>query len=442
MADSGEGGLNEGGGYAHGGTEQSAAGSAGEGGSTSGAGGDTGEGGSDVVGTVVDAEGVAVAATMVEIAGQLVMTDELGRFTVHHVPETYSAVIVNLPQPQSSFQVKSVEIYDELTTRSPQFTLVELSIELAHQGGISGSLSGGAGFPMPATPAHKFVATASNSNRSWEDANDIVTDTTYGLPVLFWNSVPANAFTVGGLQWRTGQAGLPIAYDGWASQEVVLPPEPKYSEATLDLELAPVNARTVTGSITQPAECIPSVQGRVGGITLFNNVPTTSDYSYLMPEPLSGATIRLIASCSWVGDPNGSRSSVSVGLDAANSVNLAIPSPPSLIQPSHQATGITYATPLSWSAGDHELRTVIFWVPGWTIYRYGTSTSTSLPDLTRFGVSIPPSSPVSWMVWSYEFDAGASTTWDDNTGRVWDLVRTGHSIAKAESQQWTFTLAP
>ncbi len=440
-AESGEAGLNESGGFAQGGAEQNAAGSAGESGSTSGAGGDSDEGESDVVGTVVDGEGAVVASTMVEIAGQLVMTDNLGRFTVHHVPETYSAVIVFVPQPQFPLGIKTVEIYDELTTRTPHFRLVHVPLD-EHTGTITGSLSGGAGFPMPDDQAHRFFATASNSNRSWEDANDIVTPDMYGLPVLNWSSQPANKFTVGGLQWRTGQDGMPIAYDGWVSQEVVLPTAPKYSEVTLDLVLAPVEARTVTGTITKPADCIPSVEGRVGGIILFNDVPTTPKYSYLMPKPLSGATTRLAASCRWGTHPNGTSSQVSVGLDAANSLDLAIPSPPRLMQPSHEATGVTYATPLSWAAGDHQLRVITFEVAGWTIYRYGTSTSSSFPDLTRFGISIPPSSPVSWVVWSFEFDAGASTTWDDNTGRVWDLVSTGHSIARADSQQWSFKLAP
>jgi hypothetical protein len=404
-------------------------------------------GGSDVVGTVVDGEGAVVASAKVEIAGQLVVTDELGRFIVHHVPETYSAVIIHAPPPKGiPYELQTVEIYDELTTRNPKFRLVDLPRpDTPYQGAIDGSLSGGGGFPMPIGEGFRFAATAINSS-GFIDNTTLLYPTTFAFPVLYWTAEPANKYTIGALQWRAGQDGMPTSYEGWATSEIEFPLEP-YPEAILDLVLAPVASRTVTGTIAKPTDCILGLQGTVSGIPLFDHAPSTDTFSYLMPEPLSGRTTALTASCRWGTWPHRTASSVSVGLDAENSVDLAVPSPPSLIHPAHEATGVTYDTPFSWDAGDHLLRVIRFEGGGWTIYRYGTGESSTLPDLTRFDISIPPATSVQWQVRSNKFDDSASSTWDDRLGTAIPQyqhfpVRTGQSIFTGDSQTWTFTLAP
>jgi hypothetical protein len=89
--------------------------------------------------------------------------------------------------------------------------------------------------------------------------------------------------------------------------------------------------------------------------------------------------------------------------------NITAPKPPRPITPLDGAASVTVSTEFTWTDVAPGTLSEVWWVVGeWTIFRTTTSTKTTLPDLSGFGLDYTPGSGNTWTI-TYE---GSATTPD------------------------------
>jgi hypothetical protein len=79
--------------------------------------------------------------------------------------------------------------------------------------------------------------------------------------------------------------------------------------------------------------------------------------------------------------------------------NITVPTPAKALVPVANANAVTQSTVFSWNGLPANTVAAIYWSVGdWNIERFTTAASTTIPDLSAFGVTLPAAAAGLWVV--------------------------------------------
>ncbi|MGB8933459.1 MAG: hypothetical protein WCC48_19610 [Anaeromyxobacteraceae bacterium] len=341
----------------------------------------------NVAGRVVDQHGVGFAGRTVIVGGASTTTSGDGSFSFSNVaaPYTLTAIVGEA--------MNSVKVFREVTTSAP---IVELYRDLTSR---SATVSGKVTLSSVGTYADVFGL--------WTHAATNATGD-YSCSAL-WQGSTAATVTLRALDVARAGDGTPSAYWLGARDVAVTDGVPLGGQ---DIALAALTGGSVSGSsdprywsdsklrlvadfddgISYTAwEGLCFIPGAVG----CGGGPFALTYPVL---PGGHVDVRFSANSLWGGA--GASTRASPGLSG---IDLTLPDPPSLSEPAEGAIGVGYGTALSWTgtnAGGHEYVYVNCLTTSGSvgISIHGGGRSATIPDLSAYGVTIPPGEGCYWSV--------------------------------------------
>jgi hypothetical protein len=346
-----------------------------------------------LVGTVVDfATARPLVGREVRVGIQTARTDLNGTFALPDVGAVYDVIVVD---PDGT----SVSVYQGLSRRDPVLPHRRSSVPdpISSTASVSGDLSGGGPYPLGPTHAvavYFFSPLVDNTLFLRGGAPPGFGGPAYGPMPLSWSGpgpISGKLIALG----SSGAAadGGPMAWFG--SQTLMLA---NGQSAIVDLGLAPIAERNISGTIEVPAGYsllqsqvfyrLPIVHSVVGVI---NQQTSSVAFDYEIPDLQAAAGAQLCVA--GVGSP-GNLITQRCGVDlGAPGVSVALQAAPSLATPEAGAR-FTQTSEFSWSAfanGIHllELQTVDATQAVPNIYVFTADTSSAWPDLNSIGVSFP-----------------------------------------------------
>lgn len=353
-----------------------------------------------------------------------------GEFTIAGVTPPYDITVV----------ISSNKLgitYRGLTRSDPTLVNFFSSTPLTNSATISGTVSGGAGYPLPANHTSR-VAYDSPEVSGYSSPNSITGGYTLGLS---WNGNTTANGDLHALQWQANAAGMPQAYTGYATKAGVTISNGG-SFPNQNLPLASVTAGTISGTITVPSTVtlgVKSLYLEVSSdlaILLGQESGATAAFTYAVPN-IANTTMRVAAMGS--GASGGFSTALKTGISAgATGVSVTLPEVPQLSLPVDAATNISNTTPFSWTTSASVVYLALFAGPGGEpnyVVITGASTAT-IPDLTSLGLGLPSSMSYSWVV--YIFGPHASI---DAAAGANGIVPDGDGVTAFSSSR-TFTTEP
>jgi len=351
--------------------------------------------GETITGAVVDSNGQPVAGTTVLIsAGAFsgsTQTDADGGFTVPYVPISgYTATVID---PSHAVQ------YQGLSRLDPVLTDIQV-VNPNRSARISGQFDGGI-YPQPSNYVTDFLFSAPPT--SPQTLGDQPTGS-YS-PTIQWLGPASTTGTLYALQVHT-DAGLPVDYPGYGTlSNVSVQDMGVYTGQNIGL--APVTPGAVSGTLGPPSGynvllqtmsllVAPSVNMRI----VFQPTPSAS-FAFNTPAiPGTSLTVGAYA-----------RSAIRE-LAYAQKANLPpndfgfvinIPASPTILTPAASATGVTLATPFSWTPYPNGvyLLAINSQSAAASFYVVTASRSATIPDLADAGLPLPPSAQYYWQVIGY-----------------------------------------
>jgi len=345
-----------------------------------------------VTGTVVSLYSEPLPNTPVIISGlPPTTTDASGTFTISGVSTPYDATVVAAAD-------KRTIIYKGLTRPDPTLTSVDLtSILPPYSAVVTGTVSGGTGFPQPANHTTRVAFVSEQGS-----GGDIASGTTgaYNLTGR-WGEQTTVAGTIHALQWEVS-SNLPVTYKGYGSKDAVTLADGG-SFPGQNVTLTSVPTVTLTGNVTVSSgymlmgKVVAIVWGRFGGISVVSDLASTGAFTYATPD-ISGTTVlfRAIATSAM-----GNSTIWRVGLAPdASGVNVTIPAAPSLSLPVNAATNVDTLTVFSWTAFAQGVHLAFFDGPAGEpdYYVLTQSASSTIPNLNAIGLGLPSSTAYQWSV--------------------------------------------
>ncbi len=378
-----------------------------------------------VTGTVVDDYGIPIAGETVVIESdggtQTVVSDGDGGFSVPNVFTPYTATVVESTQAVQ---------YQGLTRQNPSLNAL-LSLPQNHSSTLSGSFTGGS---YPEGPSANTVFLFSSPQTTASLGNQ--PSGNYSVPVT-WAGPSTTVGTLYALQIQSGATGLPTSYPGYGTVGVQFQDMGTLSQ---NIALSSVTTGTFSGAI----ESVPSgytlsfvavslvPASGVNMAAVFDSSANTS-FAYEVPS-ISNTEISVTAAAtSAVGEFS---YILQTGLSANATVTLNIPAAPTLISPANAATGVTAATPFSWTpfpSGIHEFQATPTG-SGPAFYIFTASTSVDLADA---GLPLPASAGYSWHVVGF-----APLTTVDELAEPGGITFLTIDLSQGYSATNTFTTAP
>jgi hypothetical protein len=344
------------------------------------------------------AAGITVLITDAHGVKTSLKTDATGAFGVSGVATPYSAAVIDNPTPIAS---QTATVYLGLTRTNPALAADNLALPTPNrQGTLAVTLSGGT-YPQPA--ANYTTSFLFQSPRAFQTVSlPGALSATNSLDIGWLD--PASSTTSGtlfGLQVQADDTGLPTSYPGYGSTNATLTDA---VTTTTALSLASVTSALLTGSVTPPAGYqLVEVDGLLiipGGfnIQIFADTTQSTTFSYTTPS-IPGTTLALAAFASnaagqaWFPFANGLAA-------AASGVAFDCPGAPTLTAPPDQQTGVTTATPFSWSSYPGAIYSVSLLVNQGQLTIWTADTSFTLPDLSSVGFGPFPSTMYTWDVFA------------------------------------------
>lgn len=345
-----------------------------------------------VTGKVVSATLRPVPNTPVVIAGlPATTTDANGAFSIPGVTPPYDITVVISAS-------KLGIIYRGLTRPDPTLVNLLSAVAAPNSATISGTVSGGAGYPQPAnrTSGVVFVATEATGGAAPNN-----TTGAYTMP-LGWEGATTITGVLHALQWETNAAGMPQAFNGYTSKSGVTVSSGG-TFAGQNLAMTTVTGATVSGTITVPATVTLAQKflrlqfSSDRSLQLGSETGSATAFTYNVPT-VTGTTISIAATGMGGG---GSSSTIKAGITpGATNVALALIEVPQLSLPVNAATNVTTTTPFSWTAAASVVSVLIFNGPaGQPDYLIFTgAASTTIPDLNSLGLGLPAGVSYTWNV--------------------------------------------
>lgn len=383
-----------------------------------------------VSGKVVSALLRPVANAPVVITGLPATTsDANGAFTIAGVTTPYEITVV-------ISATKLGITYRGLTRSDP--TLVDFfsSPAAPNSATITGTVSGGAGYPLPANHASSvvFVSTEASGGATPNSGSGAYTLN------LGWDGSATINGALHALQLETNAAGMPQTFKGYATKTGVTV-SAGGTFASQNLALTSITAGTISGTITVPAtltlgsKTLSLAFSSNRSMSLGSEGGTATAFTYNVPI-VTGTTLTVSAMASGGGGlSSATQTGITVG---ATGVGLSLADVPQLSLPVNSASNVTTTTPFSWTAVPSAAYLILFNGPAGQpdyIIITGTANAT-IPDLTSLGLGLPKNLGYSWSVFLF----GPHASIDAAAGAN-GFVPVGDA-QNATSASRTFTTAP
>lgn len=319
-------------------------------------------------------------------------TNASGAFSVSGVTPPYDATVVAGNQAL---------VYQGLTRPDPTLVFVDFVPGAPRTATLSGTVSGGAGFPQP---ANHLTRTAFASPEALDTATANTTTGAYNMGTVSWYGPATTTGNIRALQWQFDPANnLPTDYKGYGEKlGVALSDGGTF--ASQNVSMSGVGEASISGSVALPAGyTLGSKRMAVGFadrslIQLLSDPSASNSFTYNTPS-LTGATIQM-----QVAAQNAAGTSVITtkpGLAvSATGVSLPLPAGSDLSLPPSGATGVNHSTTFSYTPFSGGVHLVVFNGPG-TNPDYVVVTaaaSTRIPNLSSVGLGLPASTTYSWRV--------------------------------------------
>jgi hypothetical protein len=414
-------------------------------GGSAGDGGTAGSGGGNVPGTVTGVVKTELGSwnenAIIAIGAATTYTDADGRFEIPDVPPEYDLVLI-VPTESYALVIRGISVRT-LHLTAPGY-------ENGHVANLAGVATGGVGTPIP-DDCYARVAFQDPDNRSAALFGPYgllaASDASYAMD-LHWVGASSVSGRLYALQNRVDAEYRPISFDGfgWTPLEVSrggMYGKRDGSDPATTIALEPVASRTVSGTVTVPPGFAPRLDFSIGPFDLHPTFrideedETRGTYSVLLPTGIEA--LPLSAHIGGVSmDLDGGSSHTTYFLDDSQmTVDLASPAPPVSMLPAAAATGVDYDTRFGWEPPADSVATVWLNFERWRVQVVTNASSTTIPDLTEYGVSHAAGSQGSWSVWS----AIGPTTVDEWLTSLAPGAARPRKISGAMSSSRTFTLA-
>lgn len=390
-----------------------------------------------VSGKVVGSNLQPVASAPVVISGKApVTTDANGNFSVSGVTTPYDATVVVGAQ-------KLGLVYKGLTRTDPTLIFLSFTPGTGKSASLSGTVSGGDGFPQPATDKSAGVFGSPEATR-----NLFINTTTgaYGPSTVSWFGPSTTTGSIYALQWQVDGSGLPTSYKGFGSKTgVALSDTGTFSGQ--NVAMGSVAGSSLSGSVSVPTGYTLSTKALAvnfvtnASISLLSDSTSTTSFTYITPN-VSGATMQLTAQAT-----SGTNivAGFKTGLAAnASGANLSLPAAPQQSLPVNAATGVNTSTNFTWTPFSGGAHLVIIQAAGKpTYFILTTGTNATIPDLTSLGLGLPAATNYSWAVYGFAPFASVDAAAGPNgfLGVLGGSVPSGESYIGISSG-FTFTTAP
>jgi hypothetical protein len=320
-----------------------------------------------------------------------VVSDVNGGFTIPNVTTPYTITAVDGLQ-------KMGIVFIGLTRSDPVLTFFLTPSGTALSATVSGTISGGASYPEPAS--HKTLV----AFVSPEIASGTTVNTTTGTYTTSpsWFGPTTTTGTIHALQWQFDAGNLPVTFKGYGTKaSVALSNSGVF--AAQNIAMSPISQSSVSGSVTPPVGYTVSSKsvvvslGTTGGITILSDATSTTTFTYNTPN-VPSATLRLSAVASK-SPYQASAFKVGVPVNGTNQA-ITIPAAPEYSLPIAAATGVTDTTRFAWTAFANGVHLVLFsGGAGQPVYQVVTSeTSTKIPKLNSVGLVLPAAAAYSWRI--------------------------------------------
>ncbi len=383
-----------------------------------------------VTGKVITANQQPLANSPVVITGRpATTTDANGAFTVTGVGVPYDVTV-------AVSATKLGITYRGLSRQDPTLINFLSSAPSVNSATVSGTVSGGAGYPQPATRTSSVLVNSTEVSASATPNSGTGAYTR----IANWDGATTITVSLHALQWDVNPSGMPIAFNGYGEKAGVSVTAGG-TFAGQNIAMTAVSSQTISGSIVVPATL--SLSGKSlslrwptkGSMFLGSEGGTATTFTYAVPV-VTGTTL----SVSMSATGGGALSIVTkTGLAPGTSgIALTIPTPPALSLPVEAATGVGITTPFSWSPVASTIYLLLVSGPANQpdyVVVTGSPTAT-IPDLNTLGLGLPAGLAYTWTVYAFgpfaNIDAAAGPT---------GFIPQGDA-ASASSSSRTFTTAP
>ncbi len=360
-------------------------------------------------------------------------TNASGAFSVSGITPPYDATVVTGNQSL---------IYKGLTRADPTLVFLGVAPGVSRSASLSGTISGGAGFPEP---ANHVTRTAFGSPEAVDSETANTATGAYNMGTVSWFGPTTTTGNIRALQWLFDGTNLPTDYKGYGEKlNVALSDGGAF--ASQNVTMSGVSVHSFSGSVTLPAGYnLASKRMAVGFtdrslINVLSDLGSSTNFAYTTPN-VTGATIQM-----QVTAGNGAGTTVVTtkpGL-AVNATGVSIPLPAGsdLSLPPNATTGVNYSTTFSYTPFSGGVHFVVFNGPGANpdYVVVTAASSTSIPNLSSVGLGLPASTVYSWNVQG----AAPFATVDAAAGPGgWLAVFLGAAEgSRTASSSRTFTTAP
>ncbi len=383
-----------------------------------------------VTGKVITASQQPLANSPVVITGRpTTTTDANGVFTVTGVGVPYDVTV-------AVSATKLGITYRGLSRQDPTLVNFLSSAPSANSATISGTVSGGAGYPQP------VLRTSSVLIKSTEGSFSQTPSSTTGAysRIINWDGAGTITVSLHAMQWDINPSGMPVAFHGYGEKTGVSVTAGG-TFAGQNIAMTAVSAQTISGSIIVPATL--SLSGKtlnlqwptIGTMILGGEGGTATTFTYAVPV-VTGTTLSVIVAAS----SGGARGNViKTGIAPGTSgIALTIPTPPALSLPVEAATGVSVTTPFSWTpvASTIYLMTLTGHADEPDYLVVTDSPTATIPDLNALGLGLPAGATYSWNVYA----AGPFANINAAAGPS-GYLQQGDAL-NAVSSSRTFTTAP
>ena len=384
-----------------------------------------------VRGRAVSLEGLPVIGLTAVISGHPgVNVDSEGEFAIADVRTPYELILVN-------GAIQHATVYRGLTRPDPTLVIAEAQPISPNRATVNGTVTGGH-YPQGAAE-DSWAAFVSPQVRSITRVDGTGSVGTFALPVE-WSGAPSVAGRVHALQF-SWQGELPAAFTAYGSASVTLSPGGSF---TPSIAVAPITSGSITGNVTLPGAY--SVQSKQFAIHLdgaralaFDDASQASSFSYVVPNVTAAEFSALVVA----QDPNGNAiAHTSAPVRAGGSIQLAPRAAPALILPANGALNVGPSMTFSWSAFSGGIHHVVFVQEGrFRLDLFTSGDTTTLPDLSALGLSVPRAAQLGWAVAGIApvatVDEAASPAFADRL-MLWSGQETFYGVSNSRS----FTTAP
>jgi len=355
----------------------------------------------NVSGKVIDLRPVADASVVITYGGTNISTttNASGVFSVSGITPPYDATVVS---GNRSITYKGLTRPDPtLVFLDPTLVFPWVVLDASNSASLSGTVSGGAGFPQPANHRTR-VAFGSPEVMLYTTA--INTDTgEYKMEVIRWSGPTTTTGNIRALQWQFDGNNLPTDYTGYGELNVTLSDGGTF--ANQNVTMSGVSEATISGSVALPAGYnLVSKRMAVGFAdrsfidVLDEDLGASTSFTYTTPN-VPGATIQMQITARNAAGTSVLTAKPGLAVNATD-VSIRLPAGSDLIQPPDAATGVNNSTTFSYTPFSGGVHIVVFDGPG-TNPDYAvvtTAASTTIPDLTSLGLGLPKSTDYSWRV--------------------------------------------